>query len=133
MKTLSTFICFVAAITLHAQEFNSVLYEPGHFAQAGVSASPQLNVQLGYATSFKNILLNKQPVIFVSYVNLPLFSQQQLDIDLHVGAGSLLAFTKKFKMISGFSVDVYRTENINGRFINSGFRLQLLPGYYGET
>jgi hypothetical protein len=133
MKTLSTFICFVAAITLHAQEFNSVLYEPGQFAQMGISASPQLNVQLGYATSFKNIQLKKHPVTFVSYVNLPLFSQQRLDIDLHVGAGSLFMFTKKFKMISGFSADVYRTENLNGRFVNSGFRLQLLPGYYGDT
>lgn len=59
-----------------------------------------------------------------------MFSQKGLDFDVNAGVATQLKFTNRFQMISGFSFALRRTEDLNGKYFNTGLKLDLLPGLY---
>lgn len=130
---LLIFIVFVwSSALVHAQNYFDLLNDGRHNIAVGVNASPQLNANADYFFGFENQgkLIDRYGV--VAQANFPLFSQKGFDFDFRLGAGALLSFSGKFKSIAGLSWNFSRTEDLNGRYFHSGFKIDILPGYFGS-
>ncbi|GEM_PF-2309503 len=117
--------------TADAQNFFGLLNDAHHFASAGIHAYPHLNASIDYlyASGHREGVLQRFGMI--TQVNFPLFSQKGFDFDLRVGAGALIGISGQFKTLTGLTWSLSRTADLNGRYFHSGFKVDLLPGYYG--
>ena len=115
-----------------AQNFLGLVQEGRHNVSLGVNANPILNLNADYLlqTNTDKKLLKRYA--WIGHVNLPLFTQEKMDFDVKLGAVGLFQFSERLKMVSGLTWGFSRTEDINGRYLNSGFKMDLLPGYYGK-
>ncbi|MCU0432743.1 MAG: hypothetical protein MUC87_04750 [Bacteroidia bacterium] len=111
-----------------AQDYFSLLNPGSQYVYAGVSAAPALMAQTGYA--FSGVTIKDKPLVFTAGITLPLFSQKGFDAELNVGAGYQWALAKNWNMITGLSWNIMRSQDINGRYLCSGFKLDMLPAYY---
>lgn len=114
------------------QNYFGLLHDGGPVISGGINANPNLNANADYLFGFKNggKLIERYGI--VAHANFPIFSQKGFDFDFRVGAGALVAFSDKFKSIAGLSWNLSRTEGLTGRYVHSGFKIDLLPGYYGS-
>jgi hypothetical protein len=125
-------IMLFCQISARAQNWLGLLNEDPHIISAGVHANPHLNANADYLFAFEQKEETFQRFGLITQANFPLFSQQGFDFDFRVGAGSLIAFSNPFKALVGLSWNFSRTADLNGRYFHSGFKLDLLPGYYGK-
>lgn len=116
------------ANALSSQNYFGLLNAGQQTVSIGVNASPNLNANADYLVGFDTQHRTVRQYGFVAQANFPLFSQKGFDFDLRIGAGALFAFTEKFRAISGISWNLSRTADINGRYVHSGFKLDLFPG-----
>ncbi len=117
---------------VQSQNFFGLLNDGKHTISAGLNANPNLNANADYFLGFDNQGKYIERYGFVAQVNCPIFSQKGFDFDFRVGAGALIAFSDKFKSIAGLSWNISRSKDLNGRYVHSGFKIDLLPGYYGN-
>jgi len=113
-----------------AQHFFGLLIEGKQMVSGGVNANPNLNFNAGYLLAFESEQSRVERLGIISQANFPLFSQKGFDFDLGIGGGTLLNVTKRFKTLAGLSWNFSRTADLNGRYYHSGFKIDLLPGYY---
>lgn len=126
-RTLFLGLMLSGVLGAKAQDYFGMLNGGTHYAYAGVSAAPALMAQTGYAWS--GVQLKGKPLWLTAGLTLPLFSQKGIDAELHVGAGYRFSLAGKWSLISGLSWNLMRSEDINGRYLCSGFKLDLMPGY----
>lgn len=132
-KTLTVLlISAFLANALTSQNYFGLLNAGQQTVSIGANANPNLNANADYLVGFDTQHKTIRRYGFVAQANFPLFSQRGFDFDLRIGAGALFAFTEKFRAISGISWNLSRTADINGRYIHTGFKLDLFPGYYGK-
>lgn len=126
-------ICLCSMTDIYAQNYFGLLNEGSHIISIGSNANPHLNANTDYFYGFDN---SQDKFIerygFLAQANFPIFSQRGFDFDLRLGAGALVFFSDKFKSIAGLSWNFSRTEDLNGRYFHSGFKIDILPGYYGS-
>lgn len=115
-----------------AQNYFGLLNDSNSIVSAGVNANPNLNMNADYLFSFNTPHSFFEEYGFVAHVNFPLFSQKGFDFDVKLGVGTLLKISDKFKSLSGITWGISRTANLNGKYVHSGFKLDLPPGYYGN-
>ncbi|MFN4080349.1 MAG: hypothetical protein ACK4NS_05580 [Saprospiraceae bacterium] len=115
-----------------AQNYFGLLHEGRQVLSAGVNANPNLNANADYLFGFDYQGKTLERYGIIAQANFPIFSQKGFDFDFRVGAGALVAFSDKFKSIAGLSWNLSRTADLNGRYLHSGFKIDLLPGYYGS-
>ncbi|MCU0419961.1 MAG: hypothetical protein MUC38_09915 [Cyclobacteriaceae bacterium] len=134
MKRMLLSLLLLAATNqmMLAQNYWGLLYPNAQVVSAGVNANPGMNVSADYLSSPSGFTWNNRPVALVGSVTMPLFSQKGFDIDVRVGAGTIFEFNNSFKILSGVSWGFHRSEDINGRYINTGFKLDFYPGHYGS-
>lgn len=132
-KIAVAFAFFLTGTTVtNAQNYFSLLNDGRHIISAGTNANPQLNAHADFLMGFDHQSRFIERYGIVAHANFPLFSQRGLDFDLRLGAGALISFADRFKSIAGLSWNFSRTADINGRYFHSGFKLDFLPGYYGN-
>ncbi|WP_448529727.1 hypothetical protein [Raineya sp.] len=134
---MRTFIFQVACIILLtkpvlAQNYFGLLNTGKNTVSIGVNANPNLNANTDYLFNFESPNQWIERWGLVAQANFPLFSQKGFDFDLRLGAGTLLNLAGNFKAISGISWNFSRTADINGRYFHSGFKLDILPGFYSN-
>ena len=134
MKQLFFSLAFLILSINFAQSQNyfGLLHESGQVLSAGVNANPNLNANADYLFGFGNEGKTLEHYGIIAQANFPIFSQKGFDFDFRLGAGALVAFSDKFKSIAGLSWNFSRTADLNGRYVHSGFKIDLLPGYYGS-
>lgn len=125
-------LCLCSMTDIYAQNYFGLLNEGRHIISAGANANPHLNANADYFFGFENPNKFIERYGFLAQVNFPIFSQKGFDFDFRIGAGALIAFTEKFKSIAGLSWNFSRTEDLNGRYLHSGFKIDVFPGYYGS-
>ncbi len=123
----------LAGLCLHApvagQNYTGLLNDAAHMVSAGLNADPGLNVHADY---FAGIQTNRALVprlCLISRVNFPIFAQKWLNFDFQLGVGCLWNFDERWMALSGLSWHFSRTEDVTGRYLHSGFKLDLYPGY----
>jgi hypothetical protein len=126
-QVLIWFVMLAGVTTARAQDYFGLLSAGSQYVYVGVSAAPALMAQTGYA--FGGAQVKGKPLWLTAGVTLPLFSQKGLDAELHLGAGYRFALSGRWSMLSGLSWTLMRSEDINGRYLCTGFKLDLLPGY----
>lgn len=132
-KIAIVFLLFLfGALVTTAQNYFGLLNEGKQIISAGINANPHLNANADYLFGFDNQSSFIERYGIIAQANFPIFSQKGFDFDLRLGAGALLNFAGNFKAISGLSWNISRTSDINGRYLHSGFKLEILPGYYGK-
>jgi hypothetical protein len=114
-----------------AQNYFALLQE-GSMVSAGIHANPHLNGQAEYFHALRNSINGVERFGLMAQAQIPLFSQKGLDWDFRLGLGALIPVSGNFKAIMGLSWNFSRTEDLNGRYLHSGFKLDLFPGYYGK-
>lgn len=134
MKTaiISIFIVLFFAKTAFAQNYFGLLNSGIRIASIGVNANPNINTNADYLLGFDTPNHWFERWGIAAQVNFPIFSQKGFDFDFRLGAGAVISVTEKFKSIAGLSWNFSRTEDINGRYVHSGFKLDFLPGFYGQ-
>jgi hypothetical protein len=116
-----------------SQNLSGILHDGSQYIGIGATADPNLNFSADYFSNLNWESEKNNKIGILTSLNLPLFTQKKgFDFDLKLGIGSLITFAGQFKMISGFNWIISRTEDINGRYYNTGFKLDLLPGKYGR-
>ncbi len=135
MKTIY-FLCILVLLSfnfLNAQMFPFILDNSSKMVSVGVSANPHLNsnVDFMYTLNTKHSLISR--IGFYSQINIPLFSQNGLDVDIRFGTSALLNFSENFKSIAGLSWNISKTEDLNGKYLHSGFKIDILPGFYSDN
>ncbi len=128
---LAIFTLFIVNIT-NAQNYHGLLNESRHLVSVGVNANPNINANIDYLFGYEPQNKTIEQYGFVAQANFPFFSQKGFDFDFRIGAGALLKFIGRFKTITGVSLNLSRTEDINGRYFHSGFKIDLFPGYYDK-
>ncbi len=131
-ELLISTLLFLAINFTNAQNYFGLLHGGGQVLSAGVNANPNLNTNADYLFGFGNEGKTLERYGIIAQANFPIFSQKGFDFDFRVGAGALVAFSEKFKSIAGLSWNFSRTADLNGRYVHSGFKIDLLPGYYGS-
>lgn len=131
-KIIVLIIIFITFQRTHAQNYLGLLHESSQVLSAGVNANPNLNANADYLFGFGNEGKTIERYGIIAQANFPIFSQKGFDFDFRVGAGALVAFSEKFKSIVGLSWNFSRTADLSGRYVHSGFKIDLLPGYYGN-
>jgi hypothetical protein len=100
----------------------------------GVGAAPHLDASVGYLFASDSLRLGGLPLGIVGNVSAPLFSQQDgVDASIRAGIGVILPFGGAWRMITGVSWGLHRSEDINARYWATGIKLDLFPGWYGQT
>ncbi len=120
-------------LSVKAQNLFSLLSDGQHIVSAGVNANPNLNVNADYLYALQEKQGTIQRFGILTQVNFPLFSQSGFDFDFRIGAGTFINIKSQFKALTGISWNLSRTADLNGRYYHSGFKLDLLPGYYGKN
>lgn len=120
-------------LSAKTQNLFSLLNDGQHTISAGVNANPNLNANGDYIYSFEERQGTFQRFGILTQVNFPLFSQKGFDFDFRIGAGTLIKISSQFKALAGITCALSRTEDLNGRYFHSGFKLDLSPGYYGKN
>lgn len=115
-----------------AQNLFGLLNDGQPIMSAGINANPNLNANADYLFAFEQREGTVQRFGIITQANFPLFSQKGFDFDFRFGVGALLSFSDKFKTLAGVSWNFSRTADLNGRYFHSGFKIDLLPGYYGS-
>lgn len=134
MKTiiLYTFILFLIQRNAIAQNYFGLLNDGRNIISGGINANPNLNANADYLLSFENKGKYIEKYGIMAHANFPIFSQKGFDFDFCLGVGALVAITDKVKSITGLSWNFSRSEDLNGRYFHSGFKIDILPGYYGN-
>lgn len=133
IKIAIAFLLFLfGSLITNAQNYFGLLNDGQHIISAGVNAIPHLNANTDYFLGSDNQSNFFERYGLIAQANFPLFSQKGFDFDIRLGAGALLNLARNFKAISGISWSLSRTADINGRYFHSGFKLDILPGYYGK-
>jgi hypothetical protein len=134
MKKLLSILVILSLVSsfANAQNYFGLLNKGSHIISVGVNANPDLNSNADYLFNFDGQSKIIDRCGFIVQANFPLFAQKGIDFDLRIGAGALVAFSNKFKSIAGLSWNFSRTEDLNGRYFHSGFKIDYLPGYYGS-
>lgn len=134
MKTnLYIIILFLLSSThLKSQNYFGLLNDGRHIISVGSNANPHLNANADYFYGFDSQGKFIERYGFLAQANFPIFSQKGFDFDFRLGAGALVSFSDKFKSIAGLSWNFSRTQDLNGRYFHSGFKIDILPGYYGS-
>lgn len=125
-------LVFINLEYLLAQNYFGLLHSGKHFANVGIEANPHLNANVDYMYRPENLNPAGNRLGVLAQFNLPLFTENSFDFDVRIGAGYFVSFSKSFKMISGVSWGFHRTVDLNGRYFSTGFKIDLLPGYYGQ-
>ena len=125
-------VSFITVNWNYAQNYFGLLHDGGQVLSAGVNANPNLNANMDYLFGLGNEGKTFERYGIIAHANFPIFSQKGFDFDFRIGAGVLVAISDKFKSIAGLSWNLSRTEDLNGRYVHSGFKIDLLPGYYGS-
>mgnify|MGYP005853349111 FL=1 len=115
-----------------AQNLFGLLNDGQSIMSAGINANPNLNANADYLFAFEQREGTVQRFGIITQANFPLFSQKGFDFDFRFGVGALLSISDKFKSLAGVSWNFSRTSDLNGRYFHSGFKLDILPGYYGS-
>ena len=119
-------------LSAKSQNLFGLLNDGQHILSAGVNANPNLNANADYLFALEQREGTVHRFGILTQANFPLFSQKGLDFDFRIGAGALISFSEKFKSLAGVSWNFSRTQDLNGRYFHSGFKIDLLPGYYGN-
>ena len=125
-------LLFLTISFTNAQNYFGLLHGGGQVFSAGVNANPNLNANADYLFGFGNEGKTIERYGIIAQGNFPIFSQKGFDFDFRLGAGALIAFSDKFKSIVGLIWNISQTNDLNGRYFHSGFKIDLLPGYYGS-
>ncbi len=131
----SIFILLASLLFLNkvnTQNLFGLLNDGQHNISAGINANPNLNANADYLFAFEQKEGTLQRFGIITQANFPLFSQKGFDFDFRIGAGALVCISNKFKVITGVTWNLSRTADLNGRYFHSGFKIDLLPGYYGS-
>lgn len=120
-------------LSVKAQNFFGLLNNGSHVVSAGVNANPHLNANADYLYAFEEREGTFQRFGIITQANFPIFSQNGFDFDFRIGAGTLIHISGHFKALTGISCNLSKTVDLNGRYFHSGFRIDLLPGYYGKN
>ncbi len=115
-----------------AQHYFGLLYPDRTLLNASVHADPSLGFGGSYFASREKMHLGKAPLGIGGSLHIPLSAVQGFDFDLRLGAGCLLDIHARFKTIAGLSWGLHRSADLNGRYWNTGLKLDLYPGHYGE-
>lgn len=134
MKPLHIFLVVLLLVTTQtkAQNYFGLLSSGQQMVSAGLNSSPHLNAEACY------MMVVKQPHAFaerygiMAHANFPIFSQKGMDLDLFIGAGALIDISGDLKSVAGLSWKFSRTSDLNGSYVHTGFKFDLLPGYYGN-
>ncbi len=131
-KLLGAFLFIVGALGTQAQNYLALMSEGKQIISMGINASPHLNANADYFLLSRNMGKSIERYCIVAQVNFPVFSQKGFDFDLRIGAGFLLNISHQIKTLAGMSWNFSRTEDVNGRYLHSGFKTEILPGYYSQ-
>lgn len=115
-----------------AQNYFGLLNNHKQVISLGANANPNLNTNANYLFYFENQGKRIEKYGIVAQVIFPLFSQKGFDFDFRLGAGALVSLSDKLKSIAGLSWNFSRTQDLNGRYFHSGFKIDIHPGYYGS-
>jgi hypothetical protein len=126
-------ILLLFQITAKAQNLFGLLNDGQHVVSAGVNANPNLNANADYLYNFEQTTGTIQRFGIITQANFPIFSQKGFDFDFRIGVGSLINISNQFKALTGLTWNLSRTADLNGRFLHSGFKIDVLPGYYGNN
>ncbi len=131
--TIISIIVFMFPLSfVKAQNYFGLLNNHKQVISLGANANPNLNTNADYLFYFENQGKRIEKYGIVAQANFPLFSQKGFDFDFRIGTGVLVNFSEKFKSIAGLSWNFSRTEDLNGRYFHSGFKIDIFPGYYGS-
>lgn len=117
-------------LSAKAQNFFSLLGEGDHILTAGLQANPHLNFNADYFFVNKMKEGTFERFGIITQATFPLFSQKGFDFDFQIGAGALLHVSNRFKALTGFTWNLSKTADLNGKYLHSGFKLDMLPGYF---
>jgi len=115
-----------------AQNLFGLLNDGRYIVSTGINANPNLNANADYLFAFEPKEGTLQRFGIITQANFPVFSQQGFDFDFRIGAGALIGFSNQFKALTGVTWNFSRTADLNGRYYHSGFKIDFLPGYYGN-
>lgn len=133
MKTTILVILFTAmGYCLFAQHYFGLLYPNRALANVSVQADPALGFGSGYFIAPAKMRLGQIPLGVGGSLHIPLSAGQGFDFDLTLGAGCLIDISERFKTIAGLSWGLHRSADLNGRYWNTGLKLDLYPGRYGD-
>lgn len=134
------YLIYTVLFTLHistiaySQQYFGLLQSRPHSVNMSVGAAPHLDASIGYLYASDSLRLGGLPVGIAANIAAPLFSQQSgFDASLRAGAGVLVPFGGAWKMLTGLSWGLHRTEDISARYWTTGLKLDLYPGWYGQS
>lgn len=120
------------AKTAEAQFDNGLMQQTPHNLSVGAQASPHLSAVVSYLYNSRVQLPLFDKTGFTTQLRLPLFSQSGTDISWNGGVVGISGISGKFKLRTGLVWELGRSSDLNGNYLLSGFKLDLLPGFYSE-
>lgn len=125
-------VSLLSANRLHAQYDNGLLQQKPHNVSIGAQTSPHLSGVVSYLYNSRMHTERISKIGFTTQLRIPLFSQSGSDISWNSGVVGLSGISGKFKLRTGLAWELGRSSDLNGNYLLSGFKLDLLPGFYGE-
>jgi len=136
MKLKVSYIVLIFLISLfkaESQNHFGTLHQGNHYNNFGIMANPHLVFNTDYRASLPNVRLFGQKINFILTFSVPLFTSNWFDIDGRLSSSYLIDITGDFKTIIGLSYNLSRSEDINGSYYTFGRKVDLYPGYFGDT